>query len=129
MVGTDAWSHPAAQPGVRICVDMRMNRVVQLVLACCALLALPAGAAAKGCDLPGSRTLLADKQARVFVVAGKKPVTRRYFGCLAGHRPILLTTDRAPKAADETHLANDTFRLSGPWVAWHFTSTSDFGAG
>ena len=100
-----------------------------LVAACCAVLAVPVGAAAKGCDLPGARTVLASAQARIFVTAGKRPVVRRYFGCLAGHRPILLTTDRAPKAADQAHVANDSFRLAGPWVAYHFTSSSDFGAG
>lgn len=108
---------------------MRMNRAVRLVLACSALLAWPAGAAAKGCDLPGSRTVLANAQARIFVTAGKPPVTRRYFGCLAGRRPILLTTDRSPKAADEARVANDSFRLAGPWVAYHYTRDSDAGAG
>src|SRR4051794_27695153 len=107
---------------------MRMNRALVLAIVACAACAAPAGAAA-GCTLPGARTVASDAQARVFAVPGKGATKLRYFGCLTGKKPILLTTDQAPKAADDNHVANDSFRLAGPWVAWHFTRSSDFGAG
>src|SRR3954447_13896887 len=99
---------------------MRMNRARVLAIAACALFTAPAGAAT-GCALPGARTVASNAQARVFAVPGKGATKLRYFGCLTGRKPILLTTDQAPKAADQNHVVNDTFRLAGPWVAWHFT--------
>ena len=65
----------------------------------------------------------------MFWVKGRGADKRVYFGCLRNRKPILLATDRNPAAADETHTANDTFRMAGTWVAFHQTTTSDFGAG
>ncbi|MDX6665333.1 MAG: hypothetical protein QOG68_1539, partial [Solirubrobacteraceae bacterium] len=71
----------------------------------------------------------ANAQARIFSVPGKGDSKTRYFGCRLGRKPVFLTDDIAPKAADETHRANDTFRLGGTWAGWHSVSRSDFGAG
>jgi uncharacterized delta-60 repeat protein len=99
-----------------------------LGLGLAAILAAPA-AAAERCSLPGAKTLARTKQARVFSVPGKGAIRRRYYGCRTGHRPIRLAYDLVPAAADETRTTNATFRLGGSWVAWQYTSASDFGAG
>ena len=105
-----------------------MSRVLPVLLLALAASAAPA-AAARRCTLPGAKTVLKNAGARVFSVAGKGSVERRYFGCRANRRPILLAIDRSPRASDETHTSNALFRLAGTWVAWRYTSTSDFGAG
>ena len=105
-----------------------MHGRILLGIGLAAAFAAPAGAAAR-CSLTGAKTVAQNAGARVFSVVGKGAVKRRYYGCLEGSAPRLLATDVAPKQADETHTTNDSFRLAGEWVAWHHTSTSDFGAG
>lgn len=105
-----------------------MKHLLPALLLAFAASASPAGAAIK-CTAPGARTVLRSAQARVFSVKGKGAVKRRYFGCLLNRKPTFLTSDDQPKSADETHTANDFFRLGGTWVGWHHTSASDFGAG
>ncbi|MCW2966833.1 MAG: hypothetical protein JWM71_605 [Solirubrobacteraceae bacterium] len=105
-----------------------MRRLLALLTVCVAMPAASA-AAAPQCTLPGAKTVIADAQARVFSVPGKGDTTLRYFGCLTGHRPYLLAADITPKSSDDTRTATTLFRLAGPWVAWHSTSSSDFGVG
>ena len=105
-----------------------MHGRILLGIGLAAVVAAPASAAER-CTLTHARTVAANTAARVFSVPGRGEVKRRYYGCLKNARPILLATDVAPRQSDETHTANDTFELGGSWVAWHRTSTSDFGAG
>lgn len=107
---------------------MGMRRTAALAILTFLAVAAPAGAAAR-CDFRGSKTVVSSTQARVFWVKGKGDAKRVYFGCRRDRKPILLTTDLSPKPADETHTTNRLFRLAGTWVAWHRTTSNDFGAG
>ncbi|MCW2989765.1 MAG: hypothetical protein JWM73_359 [Solirubrobacterales bacterium] len=107
---------------------MRMSRVAALLILAGMGAAAPAQAASR-CDFRHSHTVLSNDRARVFWVAGRGADKRVYFGCLRTRKPILLTTDTAPKASDETHTANTLFTLAGTWVGFLRSSSSDFGAG
>jgi hypothetical protein len=89
----------------------------------------PAAGAAQRCTAPGARTVRQDSEARIFSVKGKGAVKRRYYACLLGSKPALLSSDVSPKSSEDTHTTNASFRLTGRWVAWVETSFSDFGAG
>jgi uncharacterized delta-60 repeat protein len=93
------------------------------------VIAATPAAAAQRCDLPGATTVVADAQARVFSVPGKGATVRRYFGCRNGHKPFLLAADRSPKSSQDLHTEVTLMRLTGTWVAWHSSSSSDFGTG
>lgn len=105
-----------------------MRRTAVLVILAGLALSAPAEAAQK-CDFRRSTTVASNDTARVFWVKGRGADKRVYFGCLRHRKPILLATDRAPKAADETRTTNQLFRLAGSWVAFHQTTASDFGVG
>lgn len=106
-----------------------MRRALLLSLVVLAAAAIPAGARGAPCTMPGARTVAHDAQARVFTVAGRGPVRRRYYGCLRGHRPRLLARAVSPRSDQDTHTTIGLVRLTGAWVGWHVRSVSDFGAG
>src|SRR3954470_17544230 len=111
-----------------VSAGIAMHGRILLGIGLAAVVAAPASAAQR-CALTGASTVVANAKARVLSVRGKGAVRRRYYGCRKGSRPLLLATDVAPRQSDETHTTNDSFQLGGSWVAWHHTSTSDFGAG
>jgi hypothetical protein len=105
--------------------------VLSLVLVLVALSAVtvPEAGAAARCTAPGAKTVLKNARARLFYVRGRGAVKRRFYGCLRGHKPILLTSNVNPKSSEKTHTSNTMFRLAGPFVAWVETAYSDFGVG
>jgi uncharacterized delta-60 repeat protein len=109
---------------------MRLRLQVQLAVSTTVLIA-PSAHAAVNC-LPSGATFVAKSaQAELYSVApkGNGPVKRKYFGCVPGAKPVLLTQDVVPKSSQDTAYANSTFRLGGTWAAWVETTASDSGVG
>ncbi|MFL5844770.1 MAG: delta-60 repeat domain-containing protein [Solirubrobacteraceae bacterium] len=104
-----------------------MPRPAALLVLLASLLFIAPASAAQRCDFKGSRTVASNSQARIFWVKGKRGDKRVYFGCRKKQRPILLATDRTPRAEDEIRTANSTFRLAGTWVAFRQVNSSGDG--
>lgn len=118
------------------CAHVELKRAVRRLpctllaaLLSAAAVAAPSASAADRCNARGATTVLKDGQARLFFVKGKGVVKKRYYGCVHGREPILLTSDVKPKDPEKTATSNTRFRLAGRFVAWAQTSTSDFGVG
>src|SRR3954470_8576355 len=111
-----------------VSAGIAMHGRILLGIGSAIVVAAPAGAA-DSCARTGAKVVAQEGSARVLSVPARGVVRRRYYGCLKGRPAVLLATDLAPKRADETHVTNGSFRISGSWVAWHHTTTSDFGAG
>jgi hypothetical protein len=105
-------------------------RRLSLLLALALLaLAAPVASAADRCNARGAKTVLKNSQARLFYVKGKGKVKKRFYGCVRGGKPILVTSDVHPKGPEQTTATNTQFRLAGRFVAWTETFVSDFGVG
>ncbi|MEA2467655.1 MAG: hypothetical protein QOJ57_1781, partial [Thermoleophilaceae bacterium] len=102
---------------------------VALALLAAALAWAPAASGAERCSAPRATTVVENAEARVFVVKGKGEVKRRFYGCVRGRKPRLLTTSIQETTIDPTTTSNKRFHLSGRFVAWVREVYTDFGAG
>ena len=108
----------------------RARLLVAALVAAVALAAVPSiASAAERCSVDGAKVVLQNDQARVLSKPGKGTVSRTFYGCVRGSRPIVLTRNRNPRSDEDTHVSNTSFRLTRRAVAWVETASSDFGVG